>query len=472
MSRRTCSTTLRLVKEGYQDFTTTFTVLPGDFRDFSTTLVAVTQTSTFGTIGVASTPTGAEVYIDGTYRGTHPGPERLVPDAGGPRGPAHRHRQDDRLQHVLDHRRCRSRARGRTSRPRSSQAQPAGAIQVTTNPAGATVTLDGLDPRPHPTPIRTSRPAPTRSWPPLTGTSRFCSLSRDVRGDGPGHAHPDHGPGHGRFAPRHVDPGGRGHLPRRRLSRTHPDHDREPGAREPQHPPPPRRVPGVHGARRRSSRARRPSSRSRSTALPPSVGSIDVVSYPAGASVFLDGAYRGQTSPYDALDIPNIAPGDHGLVLSLEGYYNYVTTVAVTAGQVDARGGDPHGQAGREPVRPAGRRLVPRRRLRLRRRRLPRRHARGPHARAHGRSDGPAPRERLPGLDDVGDGDQPARRPRSRPRSRRIATPTTTTVTTAATTAAPTTTTAAPTTTKSGLADGLALTGIALAGLLVLRSRR
>ena len=68
-------------------------------------------------------------------------------------------------------------------------------------------------------------------------------------------------------------------------------------------------------------------------ALPPSVGSMDVVSYPAGASVFLDGSYRGQTSPYDALDIPNIAPGDHALVLALEGYYNYVTTVAVTAGK-------------------------------------------------------------------------------------------------------------------------------------------
>jgi hypothetical protein len=44
-------------------------------------------------------------------------------------------------------------------------------------------------------------------------------------------------------------------------------------------------------------------------------------------------------------------------------------------------------------------------------------------------------------------------------------------VTTAATTPAPTSTTAVPTTTKSGLADGLALAGIALAGLLILRTR-
>ena len=64
--------TLRLTKQGYQDYATTFSVAPGEFRDFQTTLTAVPTTSTFGTIGVASTPGGAEVYIDGTYYGVTP----------------------------------------------------------------------------------------------------------------------------------------------------------------------------------------------------------------------------------------------------------------------------------------------------------------------------------------------------------------------------------------------------------------
>jgi hypothetical protein len=118
-------------------------------------------------------------------------------------------------------------------------------------------------------------------------------------------------------------------------------------------------------------------------------GQLAVSSSPAGASVYIDGAYRGITPAVFLL----VRPGERTVLLRETGYQDWTSSVSVNNGetaQVSAT-------------------LAP------------------------------------------------------------VATPTLTTVTTAATTSTPTT--AAPTTTRSGLGDVLALTGLAIAGLLVLRAR-
>ena len=150
---------IRISKQGYQDFATTFSVLPGDFRDFQTTLVAVTQTSTFGTIGVASTPGGAEVYIDGTYHG-------LTPTQSGSfltqQVLAGQHRVTVQMVGYNPYSTTVDVASGQRKDVTATlqSAQPGGAIQVTTNPAGATVTLDGLDPRTTPYTYANVAPGP------------------------------------------------------------------------------------------------------------------------------------------------------------------------------------------------------------------------------------------------------------------------------------------------------------------------
>jgi hypothetical protein len=57
-------------------------------------------------------------------------------------------------------------------------------------------------------------------------------------------------------------------------------------------------------------------------------GSLSVITTPAGAYVFIDGAQRG-ISP---ATIPGLAPGDHTLLLKMEGYEDLTTSVAVIAG--------------------------------------------------------------------------------------------------------------------------------------------
>lgn len=70
------------------------------------------------------------------------------------------------------------------------------------------------------------------------------------------------------------------------------------------------------------------------SSLPATVGSIEVTSTPAGASVFLDGNYMGQTPSEDYLDLTSIATGSHALTLQLAGYADYTQTVQVTGGDV------------------------------------------------------------------------------------------------------------------------------------------
>lgn len=57
-------------------------------------------------------------------------------------------------------------------------------------------------------------------------------------------------------------------------------------------------------------------------------GSLSVASVPDGASISLDGVYKGVTP----LTIPGISPGSHALVLSLPGYETYRVSASVASG--------------------------------------------------------------------------------------------------------------------------------------------
>ena len=463
---------IRISKQGYQDFATTFSVLPGDFRDFQTTLVAVTQTTTFGTIGVASTPGGAELYIDGTYHG-------LTPTQSGSfltqQVLAGQHTVTVQMVGYNPYSTKVDVASGQRKDVTATlqSAQPAGAIQVTTNPAGATVTLDGLNPRTAPYTYSNVAPGPHTlmatldGYEPLSqsvvvtsGATAQATLTLARVPTSVGSLHVTTSPA---GADIYLDGVYRGPTPITIGNLAPGNHNvilRLAGYQE-------------YTVTTTVVAGQTTELPVTLAALPPTVGSMDVVSYPAGASVFLDGSYRGQTSPYDALDIPNLAPGDHALVLSLEGYYNYVTSVTVTAGKstnvvatlTDRPDANQFGQmavlstpsGASVYVDGAYRGITPAVLM------LVRTGDRTVLLRESGYQDWTTSVT-------VTGGETVQVSATLAP----IATqaPTTAAVTTVATTAAPTATTAAPTTTKSGLADGLALTGIALAGLLVLRTRR
>lgn len=61
---------------------------------------------------------------------------------------------------------------------------------------------------------------------------------------------------------------------------------------------------------------------------PAGTGSLSVTTTPAGAFIFIDGVQRG-VSP---ASIPGLAPGDHTILLKLDGYQDLSTPVMITAG--------------------------------------------------------------------------------------------------------------------------------------------
>ncbi|WP_292517797.1 PEGA domain-containing protein [Methanoculleus sp.] len=69
----------------------------------------------------------------------------------------------------------------------------------------------------------------------------------------------------------------------------------------------------------------------RLTAVPSeTTGAIDVVSYPAGADVFLDEKYQGKTPSAGVYTISNVAVGSHTVRVALSGYQDYTTSVGVS----------------------------------------------------------------------------------------------------------------------------------------------
>lgn len=57
-------------------------------------------------------------------------------------------------------------------------------------------------------------------------------------------------------------------------------------------------------------------------------GSLSITTYPAGASVTLDGVYKGTS----AIVLKNVAPGTHTVTVELEGYEPVTQTVSVPSG--------------------------------------------------------------------------------------------------------------------------------------------
>ena len=64
----------------------------------------------------------------------------------------------------------------------------------------------------------------------------------------------------------------------------------------------------------------------------PTTGDLDVSSTPYGASVYLNGAYKGETRSSGPLYITGLSPGAYSTVLRKSGYNDYSTTANIVAG--------------------------------------------------------------------------------------------------------------------------------------------
>lgn len=63
-------------------------------------------------------------------------------------------------------------------------------------------------------------------------------------------------------------------------------------------------------------------------------GDLVVGSKPPGASVYLDGVYKGNTQAGDLLDLTGIAPGTYTLLLQMANFQEYTAAVDIQAGRV------------------------------------------------------------------------------------------------------------------------------------------
>ncbi|NYZ77896.1 PEGA domain-containing protein, partial [Candidatus Micrarchaeota archaeon] len=66
----------------------------------------------------------------------------------------------------------------------------------------------------------------------------------------------------------------------------------------------------------------------------PTTADVIVTSNPQGASVYVDGAYKGVTSAGNPFDVTNIAAGAHSVTLKLAGYDDYTASITAKAGDI------------------------------------------------------------------------------------------------------------------------------------------
>ncbi len=462
--------TVRLVKKGYQDYTTSFSVGTGQYRDLTATLARVGPTSTSGTIAVRSSPGGARVYIDGTYHGTTP------IQVGSPLSqvvPAGTHRVSVEKDGYATYSTTITVISGQSTDVQATLTwdRADGAIQVSTKPSGATVTLDHTVSLTAPATFTGVAPgthtivATLDGYAEVSGTIQVISgqtaqatLTLRPESTSVGAVRVQSIPPAANI---YLDGIYRGSTPMTVGNLAAGDHTvllRRSGYREYTTSV---RVPAGGTAELTTTL----------TALSSPGGSVDVVSYPAGASVYIDDVYQGLTRPWDALNIPNVAPGEHDLTLTLGGYYDYVTTVTVSSGRetsvvatlTDRPEANPNGQVA-VASSPSGAAVYIDSAYRGVTPLIVDDVRTGSHTvlvRQTGYQDWATSVRVIEGdtaqisATLVGSG----------------AATTTATATPSATPAVPTPTTAAPTTTRSPLPAGVALAGIALAGLLVIRSR-
>ena len=460
---------VRLVKKGYQDYTTSFSVNAGQFQDITAVLARVGPTSTVGTIAVRSSPGGARVYIDGTYYGTTPvqvgSPLSQTVTTGSHRVSV----QKDGYATYSITVNVASSQRSDVQATLISEQAP-GALQVSTNPTGATVTLDHTVSLTAPATFTSIAPgthtiaATLDGYGEVSGTIQVTSgqtaqatLTLSPVSNSLGAVHVRSTPPAANI---YLDGIFRGSTPMTIGSLATGEHTvllRRSGYRE---------YTGTVTVPAGGTAEFAPTL----TPLTSSSGSIDVVSYPAGASVYLDDVYKGLTTPWDTLNIPSIPPGEHDLTLTLDGYHDYVTTVTVMSGRetnviatlTDLPDANPNGQVA-VASSPSGA---------------------GVYLDGAYRGITPLVVDSVPkgshtilvrqaGYQDWATSVQVTEGETAQVSATLVGSRMTTgtaTATPSATTAVPTATTTVPTTNRSGPAAGIALTGIALA-VLAIRSR-
>lgn len=64
-------------------------------------------------------------------------------------------------------------------------------------------------------------------------------------------------------------------------------------------------------------------------------GTIQVISFPTGAKVYLNNNYKGKTPSSGYLDIPSIIPGTYEIMITCSGYNDYYSSISVNSNQVE-----------------------------------------------------------------------------------------------------------------------------------------
>ena len=124
------SHTIKLTKSGYNDVSSTVTV-----SSDKTSSVSKTLTVQSGSISVSSNPSGVNIYLDGTYKGTTPTTLHNVP-IGSHTVKLTKSGYNDVSSTVTV-------SSGQTSSVSKTLATQTGSISVSSNPSGANVYLDG-----------------------------------------------------------------------------------------------------------------------------------------------------------------------------------------------------------------------------------------------------------------------------------------------------------------------------------------